>query len=131
VLQGLPPERSLRPTLAVPWSICASGGSHSRDLVMLGWTHGKIMAPNKSGSRSRETEVERTDLETIIDDFVTGQFNNPVRVVASTHLSIGRMTSRKISRPKSNMDGVAVPEHVRDFVDTHTGPARQLTSRLA
>ena len=35
-----------------------------------------------SGSVYRETEIERTDLETIISDFMTGQFNDPVRVVA-------------------------------------------------
>jgi hypothetical protein len=29
-----------------------------------------------------ETEIERTDLETIINDCMTGQFNDPVRVVA-------------------------------------------------
>src|ERR1700746_1807108 len=31
---------------------------------------------------SGETEVERTAFETIIADFLTGQFNDPVRVVA-------------------------------------------------
>jgi hypothetical protein len=35
-----------------------------------------------SGRVYRETEVERTDLETVIEDFLTGQFNDPVRVVA-------------------------------------------------
>ena len=35
-----------------------------------------------SGSVYRETEIERADLETIISDFITGQFNDPVRVVA-------------------------------------------------
>ena len=35
-----------------------------------------------SGSVYRETEIERADLETIIGDFMTGQFNDPVRVVA-------------------------------------------------
>ncbi len=34
------------------------------------------------GSIYRETEVEQTDLETIITDLMTGQFNDPVRVVA-------------------------------------------------
>jgi hypothetical protein len=34
------------------------------------------------GSVYRETEVERTDLETIITDLMSGQFNDPVRVVA-------------------------------------------------
>ena len=33
-------------------------------------------------SGRRETEVERTDLETIIADLMSGQFNDPVRVVA-------------------------------------------------
>jgi hypothetical protein len=30
----------------------------------------------------RETEVERADLETIITDLMSGQFNDPVRIVA-------------------------------------------------
>jgi hypothetical protein len=35
-----------------------------------------------SGSVFRETEIERTDLETVIEDFLRGQFNDPVRVLA-------------------------------------------------
>ncbi len=35
-----------------------------------------------SGSVDREIEVERSDLETIIDDLMSGQFNDPVRVIA-------------------------------------------------
>ena len=35
-----------------------------------------------SGAVYRETEVERTDLETIIADLMSGQFNDPIRVVA-------------------------------------------------
>jgi hypothetical protein len=34
------------------------------------------------GSVYRQTEVERTDIETIISDLLTGQFNDPIRVVA-------------------------------------------------
>jgi hypothetical protein len=34
------------------------------------------------GTVYRETEVERADLETIITDLMSGQFNDPVRVVA-------------------------------------------------
>jgi hypothetical protein len=34
----------------------------------------------RHGSVYRETEVERTDLETIIVDLMSGQFNDPVRV---------------------------------------------------
>jgi hypothetical protein len=34
------------------------------------------------GSVCRETEIERMDIETIIADFLTGQFNDPIRVIA-------------------------------------------------
>jgi hypothetical protein len=37
----------------------------------------------KNGTVYRETEIERTDLEAIINDFMTGQFNDPVRVVVA------------------------------------------------
>ena len=47
------------------------------------------------GSVYRETEVERTDIETIISDLMTGQFNDPIRVVT------GRMMSRTRSPLKS------------------------------
>jgi hypothetical protein len=36
----------------------------------------------RKASVYRETELERTDLETLIADFMTGQFNGPVRVIA-------------------------------------------------
>ena len=34
------------------------------------------------GTAYRETDVERTDLETVVTDLMSGQFNDPVRVVA-------------------------------------------------
>ena len=34
------------------------------------------------GTAYRETDIERTDLETVITDLMSGQFNDPVRVVA-------------------------------------------------
>jgi hypothetical protein len=34
------------------------------------------------GTAYRETDVERTDFETVITDLMSGQFNDPVRVVA-------------------------------------------------
>jgi hypothetical protein len=50
------------------------------------------------GSVYRETDVERTDLETIITDLMSGQFNDPVRVVAFNTLE--RRTSRNRSLTK-------------------------------
>jgi hypothetical protein len=52
------------------------------------------------GTVYRETEVERADLETIIAGLMSGQFNDPIRVVAFNTLSIGRRTSQNISPSK-------------------------------
>jgi hypothetical protein len=61
----------------------------------------------RHGSVYRETEVERTDLETIIVDLMSGQFNDPVRVVHSTRWSIGRRTSRNRSLTKFKPDATS------------------------
>ena len=89
----------------------------------------------RAGSAYRETEVERTDLETIISDFLTGQFNDPVRVIAFNTLEhwsddVSSDIAAEI-QTSCDIDGVAVPEHIRDFVDSFASPARQLTLRLA
>jgi hypothetical protein len=47
------------------------------------------------GTAYRETDVERTDLETTIADLMSGQFNDPLRVVAFTPPSDGRRMSQK------------------------------------
>jgi hypothetical protein len=86
------------------------------------------------GSVYRETEVEQTDLETIITDLMTGQFNDPVRVVAFNTLEHwSNDVSGEIAaeiQMRCHIDGVAVPEHIQDFVASHTGPTRQLALRL-
>jgi hypothetical protein len=86
------------------------------------------------GSIYRETEVEQTDLETIITDLMTGQFNDPVRVVAFNTLEHwSNDVSGEIAaeiQMRCDIDGVAVLEHIQDFVASHTGPTRQLALRL-
>ena len=82
----------------------------------------------------RETEIERADLETIISDFMTGQFNDPARVVAFNTLEhwaddVSKDVAQEI-QTRCDIAGEPVPEHVRDFVDTYGGPARQLPLRL-
>ena len=71
------------------------------------------------GSFYREIEVERTDLETIITDLMSGQFNDPVRVVAFNTLE---HWSEEISKDialeiqtRCDIDGVAVPEQNTDY----------------
>jgi hypothetical protein len=50
------------------------------------------------GSVYRETEVERTDLETIITDLCPGNSTTRSALLPSTHLNIGRGTFQKILR---------------------------------
>jgi hypothetical protein len=83
-----------------------------------------------SGTVYRETEIERTDLETIINDCMTGQFNDPVRVVAFNTLEhwaddVSDDVAAEI-QTRCDMEGIAVPEHVRDFVQDHATRNRQL-----
>jgi hypothetical protein len=87
------------------------------------------------GTVYRETEVERTDLETIITDLMSGQFNEPVRMVAFNTLEhwsedVSEYIAFEI-QTRYDIEGVDVPEHIRDFVASHVGPDRQLTLRLA
>ena len=80
------------------------------------------------GGVCRETEVERSDLETIISDFLTGQFNDPVRVIAFNTLEhwsddVSDEVAAEI-QTRCDIDGVAVPDHLGDFVDRHTSTTR-------
>ena len=82
----------------------------------------------RHGSVYRETEVERTDLETIIADLMSGQFNDPVRVVAFNTLEhwsddVSKTIALEI-QTRSDIEGQDVPESIRDFVDKYTGPDR-------
>jgi dGTP triphosphohydrolase len=86
------------------------------------------------GTVYRETEVERTDLETIITDLLSGQFNDPARVVAFNTLEhwsedVSEYVAFEI-QSRCDIEGTAVPDHIQDFVASYTDPARQLALRL-
>ena len=79
-------------------------------------------------------EIQRTDVETIIADLISGQFNDPIRVVAFNTLEhwsedVSEYIAFEI-QTRCDIEGTAVPEHIRDFVTSYTGPDRQLTLRL-
>jgi hypothetical protein len=87
------------------------------------------------GSVYRETEVERADLETIMADLMSGQFNDPIRVVAFNTLEhwsedVSRDVALEI-QTRCDIEGEDVPESIRDFVESYAGPDRQLALRLA
>ena len=87
-----------------------------------------------SGSVYRETEVERADVEAIIDDFLTGQFNDPVRVVAFNTLEHWANDVSKdiaeVIQSRCDIAGERVPEHIRDFVESYAPTTRQLAFQL-
>jgi hypothetical protein len=87
------------------------------------------------GSVYRETEVERIDLETVVTDLMSGQFNDPIRVVAFNTLehwlqNISEEIALEI-QTRCDIDGEDVPESIRDFVDSYTRSDRQLAVRRA
>jgi hypothetical protein len=77
---------------------------------------------------------ERSDLETTIADLMSGQFNDPARVVAfNTAERWAQDVSQDIAleiQSLCDIDSHDVPETLRDFVDSHAGSDRQLALRL-
>jgi hypothetical protein len=114
---------------------------------MPGWTPGIVpygadqtvyLVVDSFGARGgvyRETEVERNDPETVISDLISGQFNNPLRVVAFNTLEHwARDVSEEIAaeiQARFDIEGNELPEHMRDFVESHRRRTRQLSLRLA
>ena len=83
----------------------------------------------------REAEFERADLETVVGDLLSGQFNNPVRVIAFNTLEhwtedVSAQVAGEI-QARCDIDGEPVPEHVRDFVAAHGGASGQLALPFA
>ena len=90
------------------------------------------------GSRNsvyREAEFERADLETAIGELLSGQFNDPVRVIAYNTLEhwtedVSEQIAAEI-QSRCDIDGQPVPEHARDFVAAHGVLSRRPVLRFA
>lgn len=88
-----------------------------------------------SVSSGAETEIEKTDLETIVGDMLCGRYNNPVRVVAFNTLEhwsedVSSDVASEI-QVRCDIDHVPLPEHLTDFVQSHARPMRQLALGFA
>ena len=82
-----------------------------------------------------EASEDRSDLETTISDLMSGQYDNPVRVVAFNTAErwsedVSEDVAREIIR-RLGLAGDALPSSLEAFVNSHLGPDRQLTLRLA
>jgi hypothetical protein len=87
------------------------------------------------GCAWREADYEATDLETVIRDLLSGQYSNPIRVVA---FNIAGRWSEDVSedvarelRRRCDLQMHDIPASISDFVERHEQPdRRQLTLRL-
>ena len=85
------------------------------------------------GRAWREADYEATDLETVIQDLLSGEYSNPIRVVAFNTAErwsedVSEDVARELRR-RCDLQLRDVPAALYDFVDRHQN-ARQLTLSL-
>ena len=77
----------------------------------------------RHGRAWRETDVEETDLETIIKGLFEGQYSNPVRVVGfNSAEGWSRDVSEDVAhelRHRCDRQGPDVPENLEGFMERH------------
>ena len=87
------------------------------------------------GRAWREADYEATDLETVIQDLLSGQYNHPIRVVAfNTEERWSEDVSEDVAqelRRRCDLQMRELPVSISDFVEQHEGQdLRQLSMRL-
>jgi hypothetical protein len=82
------------------------------------------------GRAWRETDYERSDLESVLPDLATGQFSNPQSVIA---FSLAEQWASDVSadiaqelRRRADFAGEDVSSTIADFVERHAGWERRL-----
>jgi hypothetical protein len=111
------------------WTPSIVPGDEDRDVCLV------VSDFSRRGSAYCETDVEATDLETVIQDLLDGQYSNPVRVVSfNTAEGWSRDISTDVAeelRRRCDLQMREVPTNIQEFVqrDEAASP-RQLTLRL-
>lgn len=87
------------------------------------------------GRSWREADYEATDLETVIQDLLSGQYHNPIRVIGfNTAEGWSQDVSEDVAnelRRRCDLQLGEVPSNISDFVEQHESRrGRQLTLRL-
>ena len=89
----------------------------------------------RNGRAWRETDVERSDLETVITDLMSGQYANPVTVVAFNLAErwandVSEDIAREIQM-RADLAHTDLSSTLEEFVERHAGRReRQLALRL-
>jgi hypothetical protein len=111
-----------------------------------GWTPSIVPSDNQNvylvvddlgrlGRVWRETDVEKTDLETVIQDLLGGQYNNPIGVFGFNPAEgwskdVSHDVAREL-RQRCDLQMRDVPSSIQEFVERHESHDwRQLTLRL-
>lgn len=81
------------------------------------------------GRAWRETDVNQTDLETVIADLLDGQYCDPVRIVGFNtaegwSLDVSEDVAEEI-RYRCDRQGIDVPTHLEAFMDRHENRDRR------
>jgi hypothetical protein len=89
----------------------------------------------KLGRAWREADYEATDLETVIQNLLSGQYINPIRVVAfNTEERWSEDVTEDVAhelRRRCDLRRRDLPSSIQDFVERHEGHGqRQLTLPL-
>jgi hypothetical protein len=87
------------------------------------------------GCAWREADAGETDLESVIKDLMSGQYNDPQRVIAFNTFEhwaddVSEDIAREIRR-RADLGHEDVSSSIEDFVVRHAGRERQLNLRLA
>ena len=89
----------------------------------------------RAGLSFHETNLDRTDLESVIADLMAGQYDNPIRVVAfNTTERWANDVSDDVAheiRRRADIAYEDVSSTIEEFVTRHTGRERKLALRLA
>ena len=84
----------------------------------------------KNGRAWVESDYETSDLETVIQDLLTGQYNNPIRVIA---FNTAERWSAEVSeyvahelRRRCDLQARDIPFFLQDFTDRYEGRYRDI-----
>jgi hypothetical protein len=88
----------------------------------------------RDGPSFLETDLDRADLETTITNLMAGEYSDPLRVImfnpeANRSEDVSHAVTTEVLR-RLALEGREVPPRLEEFIDSHTGPDRQLTLRL-
>ena len=89
----------------------------------------------KVGRCWREADYETSNLETVIQDLMSGEYHDPIRVIGfNTNEGWSQDVSEDVAhelRRRCDLQMSDVPSSIQDFVERYEGHYRQLTLRLA